>query len=215
MSDPDRPTIDAFHVLWYEKHQRRTWRNTRWMGHELQQCPMDLWVYQELLHEIRPEVFVEVGVKRGGLTHYIASLFDLMGGGDVVGVDLSVAGATKNVGSHPRVTLVEGSSVDPDVFGQVEALCAGRRAMVLLDSDHTEPHVRAELELYHRLVPVGSYVIVNDTNIGGHPVLDWKESSPWDAVHAFVSEHPEFVIDHDCEKHLMTQCPDGFLRRER
>lgn len=167
---------------------------------------------------MRPEVFVEIGIKRGGLTHYIASLFDLIYGADrskgkVVGIDVGTKAAKAAVGRHPRVELVEGSSTDATTFEQVNGLCSGRPAMVLLDSDHTEAHVRAELDLYHRLVPVGGYVIVNDTNIGGHPALEWKESSPWDAVHSFVDEHPEFVIDPDCEKHLLTQCPDGFLRR--
>jgi cephalosporin hydroxylase len=87
--------------------------------------------------------------------------------------------------------------------------------MVLLDSDHTEANVYAELELYHRLVPIASYIIVNDTNIGGHPALEWKESSPWDAVHRFVVEHPEFEIDVDAEKHMLTQCPEGYLKRIR
>jgi cephalosporin hydroxylase len=214
----DQEIIDAFHLLWYERRQRQTWRNTTWMGAELQQCPLDLWIYQELIHKARPEVFVEVGIKRGGLTRYIADLFGLIHGRDkrhgrVVGVDISVAAAREAVGRHKRITLVEGSSVDEHVFEQVRKECGGRPAMVLLDSDHAEAHVRAELELYHTLIGAGGYLIVNDTNIGGHPALDWKESSPWDAVHDFVSVHPEFEIDRECEKHMLTQCPDGFLHR--
>jgi cephalosporin hydroxylase len=214
----DQQVIDAFQILWYEKRQRQTWRNTTWLGHELQQCPTDLWVYQELIHKTQPEVFVEVGIKRGGLTAYIASLFDLIHGGDrscghVIGVDIHVREAKTAVGRHPRIELIKGSSVDAKTFAKVERACAGRPAMVLLDSDHTEAHVRAELDLYHRLVPVGGYLIVNDTNIGGHPVLASKESSPWDAVHGFLGEHPEFDLDKECEKHMLTQCPDGYLRR--
>jgi cephalosporin hydroxylase len=214
----DQEIIDAFHLLWYERRQRQTWRNTTWMGHELQQCPTDLWVYQELIERVRPAVFVELGIKRGGLTHYVASLFDLLYGSDsstgrIVGVDLTVEAARAAVGSHPRVTLIEGSSTDRGTFERVRKECAGRSAMVLLDSDHTEAHVRAELELYHPLVRVGSYIIVNDTNIGGHPALAWKESSPWDAVHRFVAEYPEFEIDRGPEKHMLTQCPDGYLQR--
>jgi cephalosporin hydroxylase len=214
----DQEIIDAFHLLWYERRQRRTWRDTTWLGLSLQQCPADLWVYQELIARVRPEVFVELGIKAGGLTHYVASLFELVHGGDrstgrVVGVDVDITAATKTVGSHPRVDLLAGSSIDQATFRAVERTCAGRPTMVLLDSDHTEKHVRAELELYHRLIPIDGYLIVNDTNIGGHPALDWKESSPWDAVHGFVADHPEFIIDRDCEKHMLTVCPDGYLRR--
>jgi cephalosporin hydroxylase len=214
----DHELINAFHVLWYEQRQHKTWRNTTWLGHDVLQCPTDLWVYQELLHRVRPEVFVEIGVKRGGLTHYVASLFDLMHGDDrstgrVVGVDISMKAATGTVGSHPRVTLIEGDSTDEGTVERVRQACAGQSAIVLLDSDHAEGHVRAELDLYNDLVPVGSYIIVNDTNVGGHPALGWKQTSPWDAVHAFVAEHPEFEIDRECEKHMLTLCPDGYLRR--
>jgi cephalosporin hydroxylase len=216
----DQEVIDAFQILWYEKRQRQTWRNTTWFGHELQQAPTDLWIYQELIHRTRPEVFVEIGIKRGGLTHYLASLFDLIYGADrtkgkVIGVDVGIKPAKAAVGSNPRVELIEGSSIDKRTFGKVEKAVAGRPVIVLLDSDHTEEHVRAELELYHRLIPVDGYLIVNDTTIGGHPVLEWKESSPFDAVHNFLSEHPEFELDADCEKHMLTNCRDGFLKRTR
>jgi cephalosporin hydroxylase len=150
----DQEIIDAFHLLWYERRQRQTWRNTTWLGAELQQCPLDLWVYQELIHRTRPEVFVEVGIKRGGLTRYIADLFGLMHGKDtrhgrVVGVDVSIEAAREAVGRHKRIALVEGNSIDETTFARVRKECRGRPAMVLLDSDHTAPHVRAELELYH------------------------------------------------------------------
>lgn len=214
----DQEIIDAFHLLWYERRQRETWRNTTWLGFELQQCPLDLWVYQELINRTQPERFVEVGVKRGGLTRYIANLFDLVHGDDtsrgrVIGVDTDVSLAHEAVGSHRRVELVEGSSTDPRTFAQVRELAGGRPAMVLLDSDHSEAHVRCELELYTELVPLGGYVIVNDTNIGGHPALTWKESSPFDAVQGFIAERPDFEIDSECEKHMLTLCPQGFLRR--
>jgi cephalosporin hydroxylase len=214
----DQEIIDAFHLLWYERRREQTWRNTTWLGHGLQQCPTDLWVYQELIHRVRPPVFVEVGIKAGGLTRYIASLFDLMYGRDrstgrVVGVDLRLGRARAAVGSHPRIVLIEGSSTDREIYERVRKECGGRGAMVLLDSDHTEAHVRAELDLYHELVPVGSYIIVNDTNIGGHPALDWMASSPWGAVHSFVDDHAEFEIDREPEKHMLTLCPEGYIRR--
>lgn len=161
----EQEIIDRFHLLWYEEHQRSTWRNTTWLGRELQQCPADLWVYQELIHRVRPAVFVEIGVKRGGLTHYLASLYDLMLGNDlstghVIGVDIGIKSAREAVGSHPRVSLVEGSSTDRRTFERVQDLCAGKRAMVLLVSEHTEqprargtrplPRVGSHRLLHHR-----------------------------------------------------------------
>jgi cephalosporin hydroxylase len=211
----DQEIIDAFHRLWYEGRARQTWRNTTWLGHELQQCPTDLWVYQELLARLRPDVVVEAGVKRGGTTHYLASICDLLGHGEVIGIDISIKKSGPAVGGHRRITLIEGSSTDQRTFDQVAKRCRGKSVLVLLDSDHSEAHVRAELDLYSTLVQPGGYVIVNDTNIGGHPVLEAKESSPWDAVQTFLADHPEWEVDQECEKHMLTQCPQGYLRRVR
>jgi cephalosporin hydroxylase len=208
--------VDRFHVLWYETRQRQTWRNTSWRGVPAQQCPFDLWVYQELIASVRPDTVVEVGTKRGGTTLFLANVFDCVYGRDevdarVIGVDISMR-VHESVSQHPRVRLVEGDSVAPETFERVRA-SSGSRAMVLLDSDHSAPHVLSELRLYSRLVAPGSYLIVGDTNIAGHPVLAARADGPWDAVTAFLEETDEFEPDPACEKHMLTQSPRGYLKR--
>ena len=87
--------------------------------------------------------------------------------------------------------------------------------MVILDSDHHEAHVARELHAYREFVSVGSYMVVEDTNVNGHPVMPEHGSGPFEAVHAFVAEDHDFEIDRSREKFLLTVFPDGYLRRAR
>jgi cephalosporin hydroxylase len=107
-----------------------------------------------------------------------------------------------------------GSSVDPGIFAQATApIPEGAAVLVILDSDHSRAHVLRELELWHSVVSVGSYLIVEDTNISGHPVADHRGPGPWEAVAEWLPEHPEFVPEPGREKFFLTFNPGGYLRR--
>jgi cephalosporin hydroxylase len=86
------------------------------------------------------------------------------------------------------------------------------RVMVILDSDHNKEHVLKELNIYAPLVTRGSYIIVEDTNIHGHPLREELPEGPWEAVQEWLPKHPNFVIDHNIEPPV-TNNPDGWLRR--
>jgi hypothetical protein len=90
----------------------RTWQDggTSWLGIPCEKCPLDLWIYQELIFRTRPDVILECGVFRGGSTLYLASLLDLIGQGQVVGVDITLQYVAPQVKSHPRISLHQGSS---------------------------------------------------------------------------------------------------------
>jgi cephalosporin hydroxylase len=111
---------------------------------------------------------------------------------------------------------VLGSSADTTLVGD---LLRDRRRdevrLVVLDSDHSEAHVSRELELLSPWVTVGSYLIVEDTNINGHPTFHTFGPGPFEAVATFLDKHPEFVVDPSREKFLMTFNPCGFLKRVR
>lgn len=207
--------IRAFHVLYYEKRQRQTWRNTFWFGVQAKKNPLDLWMYQELIHRVRPDMIIETGVDHGGTTLYLAHLFDLLGAGSIIGVDIELSRVAPAVRHHPRIALILGSSTDQDVFARISEASTRKRVMVILDSNHAATHVRRELALYSRLVTMGSYLIVEDTNINGHPALPNYGPGPFEAVKEFLQEHSEFVVDRECEKFMLSFSPDGFLRRVR
>ena len=87
--------------------------------------------------------------------------------------------------------------------------------VLILDSLHTKDHVLDELRAYWQIVPIGSYIIVQDSVINGHPLAPWSGPGPWEAVEAFLKENNNFEIDKSRERFLVTNNPNGFLRRVR
>ena len=202
--------VDAFHRRYYDAAST-TWKQTFWLGQTVLKCPLDLWTYQEIVFETRPDLIVETGTYLGGSALYLASLCDLLGHGKVVTVDVS---APPGRPRHRRITYVVGSSVADDVVDRVRRRARrAKRTMVILDSDHSHDHVLRELELYGPLVTPGCYLVVEDTNVNGHPVWPGFGPGPMEAVTEFLSGTDAFEVDHSREKLMLTFNPSGYLRR--
>lgn len=175
-----------------------------WMGRPIIQLPEDMLRIQEAIYQIKPDVIIETGIAHGGSLIYYASLFKAMGKGRVIGVDIEIRPHNrKAIEAHemyPYITMIEGSSVAPEIVSQVAALVKpGETVMVILDSNHTKAHVLAELEAYAPLVTRGSYIVATDGIMGevvGAPRSseDWGWNNPKAAALEFVSSHPEYVI---------------------
>jgi cephalosporin hydroxylase len=202
--------VDSFHRLYYDSREQ-TWGNTFWLGHHVLKCPLDLWIYQELLFEVRPALIVETGTYLGGSALFLASICDLLGHGEVVTIDADVREGRPD---HPRITYLTGSSTSRSIVHNVRERARGMApVMVILDSDHRQKHVANELAAYAPLVTPGSYLIVEDTNINGHPVDSEHGPGPFEAVEEFLDRHDEFARDPSREKLLLTFNPGGFLQR--
>jgi cephalosporin hydroxylase len=165
-----------------------------------------------MIHSLRPALIIETGTAFGGSAHYMASMCDLVGHGKVVTIDLH---PQPNRPEHERITYVNASSTAPDTVARIKSMVdvAGGPVVVILDSDHRMEHVAGELELYHPFVTSGSYLIVEDTNLNGHPVEPEHGPGPMEAMQAFLPSHPEFAHDSAMDKFLMTFNPKGFLKR--
>jgi cephalosporin hydroxylase len=219
MTDDEARITEAFHLAYYEASQygAQPGRHTidlAWLGYKTLKSPMDLWTYQELIVETRPQVIVETGTRFGGSALYLASICELVGRGRVLTVDVN-ADPGSPLPRHPRISYLVGSSTDPAIVGRIRERCAGKRVMVVLDSDHSAPHVRAELDAYADLVPVGGYIVVEDTNVNGHPVQPEHGPGPAEAVAEWLSGRDDFEIDESRQRFMLTLNPGGFLRRVR
>ena len=201
---------------WLAYHQNKVhYDQCTWMGVKALKNPLDLWIYQEIVARVRPDVLVEIGSFEGGSTLFYAQLFDLLGQGEVLSVDLD---HSRFAVRHPRVTILTGDCSSPEVLGKVEERCRGRRALVIHDGDHRREAVRRDLELYAPFVSVGSYLIVEDGILDLFPPNDdfgFIEQGPYPATLDFLARHPEFEIDESCERYVATYNPRGFLRRMR
>jgi len=205
----DRAAVSRAHDILYLSD---AWTETTWLGAQALKNPLDLWIYQEIMVETRPELIVETGTYRGGSAFYLASICDLLGAGEVLSVD--VEPLRDDYPAHPRITYLGGrSSTDPEVVAEVRGRAAGKRTLVVLDSDHSQAHVEAELAAYAEIVPVGCYLIVEDSNIG--QIRKDLLPGPLEAIESFVAGTDEFEIDRAREKFLITQNPSGYLRRVR
>lgn len=199
--------ITKFHLVSYE---HGALYDTFWLGRPIQKLPADCWVYQELIHELRPDVIVECGTYLGGSTLFFAHLCDLLGHGRVVTIDLEDRAALR----HPRVTAVVGDSTSAEVLARVRTEVRGAvRVVVVLDSDHSADHVARELRAYREFVTVGSYLVVEDSNVNGHPVMPDHGPGPMEALREFLAEDRSFVSDRTREKFLLTYFPEGWLRK--
>lgn len=201
-----------------------------WLGRPVIQLPEDLLRIQEVLVALGPDVVVETGVAHGGSLIFYASLMEVLGKGRVIGVDIEIRPDNRRaIEDHPlagRISLIEGSSVDPAVLEAVRSrIGPADSVLVLLDSDHSKAHVAAELEAYAPLVTPGSYIVATDgimEDLHDTPRgrSDWGENNPAAAAREFARRHPEFALGQPRwsfnESGLaenVTHWPDAWLRR--
>ena len=217
---------------WLEESMRKSYvYNFSWMGRPIIQNPIDIMAMQEIIWEVKPDLIIETGIAHGGSLIFSASMLELNavcggpGNAEVLGIDIDIRPHNrKEIEEHPmsrRITMIEGSSIAPEVVAQVKGKAKGKqRILICMDSNHTHDHVLAELEAYAPLTGVGSYCVVFDTFVEDVPA-DVFHNRPWHpgnspktAVWEYLKTHPEFEIDKKIhQKLLITVAPDGYLKR--
>jgi cephalosporin hydroxylase len=207
-------------ISWVNYHQYHVLGvNTHFLGHRALKNPMDSWVLQEMIFEIKPDVVFEIGNKNGGSTLYLAVLLEALGHGRVLGLDIDHSRFTPE---HERIDLITGDSRAPEIIKQVHDYCKDKSVLLIHDSDHSYQAVLTDLRNYHDLVKPPGYIIVEDTIEGlrGFQYSDYPYQTfirphidkPLRAVFDFVKENKRFEIDRSREKWILTANPYGFLK---
>lgn len=220
------PKIEALaRELFARSAEYRYSYNFSWLGRPIIQYPEDIVALQEIVWNVKPDFIVETGIAHGGSLIMFASLLKLLGGKRLaVGVDIDIRAHNRvEIEKHPvadYLKMIEGSSLAPETVAKVFELAKPyERALVVLDSNHTEEHVLEELRLYAPLVRKGSYIAVLDTVVeymapDAFPDRPWGiGNNPMTAVDKFLKENDRFEIDAEYDgKLLLTVAPRGYLR---
>lgn len=200
-----------------------------WMGRPIIQLPEDMIRMQEVIFKIKPDVIIETGVAHGGSLIFYSSLCKAMDKGRVIGIDIEIRPHNRTaIGSHPlndRITLIEGSSIAPEIVNKVRSLIKkDETVLVILDSNHSYEHVMAELESYAGLVTSGSYIVATDgimQDLADVPRGNesWGTDNPAHAACDFAAKNSGFIIEQPAwpfnESNLdknITHWPNAWLK---
>lgn len=206
--------------------KKKYMNNFSFLGRPLIQLPTDALAMQEIIWSVKPDLIIETGVAHGGSLVLSASILQLNGYGEVLGIDVEIRQHNREaIEAHPlasRIRLIEGSSTDPLIISKIAEICRDKsKVLVFLDSNHTHEHVLSELKAYSNFVTIDSYIVVFDTFIEDLPEdYQWtdrpwgKGNNPKTAVHEWLKSNTDFRIDLSIENRLLiTSAPNGFLRR--
>ena len=119
---------------------------------------------------------------------------------------------------HERTILLPGSSIDENIIEQVKGIVGEKRNnFIILDSLHWRDHVLQEMIAYAEMLSPGNYMVVEDSNLNGHPIPKsvYKcpaEGGPFEAVEMFMKQRNDFQIDNEIEQRfLFSFAPSGYL----
>ena len=200
---------------WLLYHQRNIHFKYQYHGIEMQKNPMDMMVYMELIYKVKPDVIIEIGAAGGGTALWLAHQLDTLGKGKLISIDINHGGFKAE---HPRIIKITGDSTLKETARKVESEINNIVDMILVihDGSHKKEDIKKDFNLYKKFVPPGSYFIIED---GIMDVMNWKDhrTSGHDcgmiAGQEIVKENPNWIIDKECEKYIITYNPCGFLRR--
>jgi len=200
--------------------------NFSWMGRPIIQYPQDMIAMQEIIWNVKPDLIIETGIAHGGSLIYYASLLELIGNGEVLGIDIDIREHNKKeIEKHPmfkRIKMIQGSSIDESTVAKVKKIAGGKnKVLVCLDSNHTHEHVFNELKYYSPFVSLDSYIVVFDTIVEDLPEGYFSQKRPWGignnprtAVNEFLNKNDNFIIDESIDnKLLISVTPCGYIKR--
>lgn len=201
-------------------HDLRIWDNLQFLGVPILKNPLDLWLVQQVIYEVRPDFIVETGTYRGGSALFWAHTLEGMGlrESKVLTVDIGDYCQSAAAQSLWRryVEFFRDSSTSETLVRKIASRVKGKKVIVALDSNHEAAHVLAELKAYGPMVSRGGYLIVEDTHLDGVPTQPEFGPGPFAATTEFLKTgaHRDFERDFSREGFGTSFNPGGWLRHK-
>ncbi len=171
--------------------------------------PLDMWIYQEIINELKPDIIIEIGSMYGGSTLFFADILESIGKGMVISIDIQ---RHYYKAKHNRIIEITGDSASPEIIKKVYSVCQNKSVMIIHDGEHSKVQVLKDLNAYSGLVSMNSYFIVEDTAnefMSKNPSYE----GPFEAVEEFLKYNDGFMIDTNRERYILTYSMNGFLKR--
>jgi cephalosporin hydroxylase len=187
--------------------------NVKYRGVSAVRCPFDYVIYQMIIHELKPDLVIEIGTNKGGGALYIADLMDLMGHGEVHTIDI-VSDHEKVVEEHPRIKMFFNGCANYDLH----LAAPFKNIIVIDDSSHTYENTLSALNKFGPIITMNSYFIVEDGIIEELGLEKDFGGGPLRAIEEFLADNSNFVIDRkwtDFFGRNATFNVNGYLKRIR
>jgi cephalosporin hydroxylase len=208
---------------------KRIAHQTVWFGEPILQLPQDLIIHQELIYNYKPDFFIEVGVAWSGSLLFYSTIFNIVGGKKVIGIEKYLLNNVfKTIKKFPKlekkITVIKGHSTHNQVINKIKNIIGkSKKIIVHLDSDHSEKNVLKELEIYSKLIGKGSYIICGDTHVEffkknphGKNKNYFIKNNPMTALRKFLktTNGKKFKQDLSFQnRYLLTLNPFGILKK--
>ncbi|RVP20771.1 CmcI family methyltransferase [Sinorhizobium meliloti] len=207
--------VTEFHRWYYDAE---LWNKTYFLGVRTLKCVFDLWQYQEILTELRPDLVVETGCYLGGATLFFSTILEMVNpNGQVITVETNPDRIDPSVRARSNIEIIAGSSTDPTIASLLRtrrAACSGL-AFFIFDARPRKDHVLSEMINFREVIQPSDYLVVEDSNVNGHPVLPEWGPGPMEAIREYEKLYPaDYVHDEQREQKFgVTFAPYGFMRR--
>lgn len=209
---------NEFHRWYYYSDLGNVQSQLHYRDTQISKNVFDLWNYQRVIFEMRPALIIEFGFRYGGTTRFFADYCKTINlNATILSVDIESLIAQEILDEHPNIEIMEMSSTDERVGKRIGELCAslgGGSKFVILDSCHETNHVLGEMEIIRPHMKQGDYLIVEDSNLNGHPIHPTRPGDgAWGAIEAYFKKNPDdYKHDYKREEFFgFTFAPNGYL----